>query len=268
MKKIFNVLLLVLGACLCLHAEDIITLRTGEDIAAKILEVSTTEIKYKRMDNVEGPTFVVPVSEVLIVRYENGSNQVFEQQPKVVNPYAYPAPVDYGTAGKVVPGMRYNEYRHLYNPSDYVRMPGDSHSPVAGGICSFLIPGLGQMICGEVGRGFAFFGGTVGCWVLTGVGAGLATSGAYAAGSGYATGGAGLAATGIALTLIGSIGWFAVDIWAIVDAVQVAKVKNMYLQDMRNMSSEVDIKLQPYVSTISTGYAKTPVAGLSLAVTF
>lgn len=264
MKKIFNVLFLVLGACLCLHAEDIITLRTGEDIAAKILEVSTTEIKYKRMDNVEGPTFVVPVSEVLIVRYENGSNQVFEQQPKAINPYAYVAPVDYGTAGKVVPGMRYNEYRHLYNPSDYVRMPGDSHSPVAGGICSFLIPGLGQMICGEVGRGLAFFGGTVGCCVLTGVGASLAISGAYAAGSGYETRVGG----GIALTLIGSIGLFAVDIWAIIDAVQVAKVKNMYLQDMRNMSSEVDIKLQPYVSTISNGYAKTPVAGLSLAVTF
>ena len=163
MQKTFNVLMLILGACLCLQAEDIITLRTGEDIAAKILEVSTTEIKYKRMDNVDGPTFVVPVSEVLIVRYENGSNQVFEHQPKVVNPYAYPAPVDYGTAGKVVPGMRYNEYRHLYNPSDYVRMPGDSHSPVAGGICSFLIPGLGQMICGEVGRGFAFFGDGCGC---------------------------------------------------------------------------------------------------------
>ena len=75
--------------------------------------------------------------------------------------------------GNLSPDMRYRDYKRLYNPKDYVRMPGDRHSPAVSGVCSWLIPGLGQMICGEVGRGFGYLGGAVACGAAVGTGYGL-----------------------------------------------------------------------------------------------
>ena len=59
-----------------------------------------------------------------------------------------------------------------------------------------------------------------------------------------------------------------ISIGAKVDAVRVAKVKNMYVQDLRRTASTLDVRLQPYVSAFSNGFVQTPVAGLSLAVSF
>ncbi len=60
-------------------AQDIITKKDGTDVQAKILEVTPQEIKYKRFDNQAGPTFTLLISDVLIVKYENGSRDVFDQ---------------------------------------------------------------------------------------------------------------------------------------------------------------------------------------------
>ncbi len=54
-----------------------ITKKTGEDITVKVLEVTTSEIKYKKFDNLDGPTFSILKSEVLIIRYKNGTKDVF-----------------------------------------------------------------------------------------------------------------------------------------------------------------------------------------------
>ena len=47
-------------------------------------------------------------------------------------------------------------------------------SPAWSEVASFIIPGLGQMMCEETGRGFAYPGGTVGCYIITGLGASIA----------------------------------------------------------------------------------------------
>jgi len=59
------------------YAQDMITKKTGEDISAKVLEVTTSEVKYKKTDNLEGPIFSILKSEVLIIRYKNGTKDVF-----------------------------------------------------------------------------------------------------------------------------------------------------------------------------------------------
>ena len=41
------------------------------------MEVTTSEIKYKKFDNLDGPTFSILKSEVLIIRYKNGTKDVF-----------------------------------------------------------------------------------------------------------------------------------------------------------------------------------------------
>jgi len=67
----------------CLFSQDIITKKSGEDIQAKVLEVTTTEVKYKKFDNLNGPVFSILKSELLLIRYENGSKDVFNDNKKV-----------------------------------------------------------------------------------------------------------------------------------------------------------------------------------------
>ena len=55
-----------------LLSQDIITLKTNEEIKAKVLEINDEEIKYKRFENLEGPQYTLKLSKVLKVRYENG----------------------------------------------------------------------------------------------------------------------------------------------------------------------------------------------------
>ena len=55
---------------------DIITLRNGEVITAKVTEISQTEIRYKRFDNLEGPTRIIPIKEVFAINYANGTREV------------------------------------------------------------------------------------------------------------------------------------------------------------------------------------------------
>ena len=60
-------------------AQDLITKKSGEDVKAKVIEVTTTEIKYKKAENINGPLFTILKSDVLLLRYENGSKDVFDE---------------------------------------------------------------------------------------------------------------------------------------------------------------------------------------------
>jgi hypothetical protein len=66
-----------------LNAQDIITKRNGDDIEAKVLEISDLEIKYKKFNFLDGPTYTEKKSEILIIRYENGSKDIFLEKDKV-----------------------------------------------------------------------------------------------------------------------------------------------------------------------------------------
>lgn len=61
-------------------AQDIIVTRDSKRIEAKILEVSSSEVKYKEASNADGPTFVLNTSEINTIIYSNGSVKVFDQQ--------------------------------------------------------------------------------------------------------------------------------------------------------------------------------------------
>jgi hypothetical protein len=76
LKKILFTITTSLTIANC-FSQDVITKKSSEDIQAKIMEVTTTEIKYKKYDNPNGPTFTLLKSDVLMIRYENGSKDVF-----------------------------------------------------------------------------------------------------------------------------------------------------------------------------------------------
>jgi hypothetical protein len=83
MKKfcIFISVFVFIGGLFSVNAQDIIVLRDGNMIEAKVTEISPTEIRYKRFNHLDGPTIVVSISSVLSVRYENGTVEVFNAAP-------------------------------------------------------------------------------------------------------------------------------------------------------------------------------------------
>ena len=71
--------LIVLAFCSVIYAQDIIVTNDAQKIDAKILEVSKTEIKYKELNNLDGPTFVLETGDIHSVIYANGKVVLYEQ---------------------------------------------------------------------------------------------------------------------------------------------------------------------------------------------
>jgi hypothetical protein len=93
MKKGFLVLTaigLFIGGALAVSAQDLIILRDGSVIEAKVTEIAPSEIRYKRANHLDGPTIVVPVATVLSIRYANGKVDQFNAAPSA--PAGAPAP--------------------------------------------------------------------------------------------------------------------------------------------------------------------------------
>ena len=59
---------------------DVILLKNGEEISAKVLEITPTEVKYKRCDNLEGPTTTINKSTIFSITYANGSKEVMKTE--------------------------------------------------------------------------------------------------------------------------------------------------------------------------------------------
>lgn len=81
MKKICIFCLLTVTLCSAM-SQDVITTKSGEEIMAKVSEVSKTEIKYKRFDNPEGPTYIVNKRDVFMVKYQNGTKEIMKNEPE------------------------------------------------------------------------------------------------------------------------------------------------------------------------------------------
>ncbi len=87
MKKIILITLVSIFTASICFSQDIIIKKSLEDVQAKVIEVTTTEIKYKKFNNLNGPTYIILKSDVLMIRYENGTKDIFpeSQNTSVVN---------------------------------------------------------------------------------------------------------------------------------------------------------------------------------------
>lgn len=249
MRKLITICFALL--CYNAFAQDLITKKDGTDIQAKVLEVTTNEVKYKLFDDPDGVTYTARKSELLMVRYESGRKDIFSNSS-----YSSRYTTNREPVMGITPNMKYKQLKSIYNYQEYEERFDDRYNPILSGVASFFIPGLGQMICGEVGRGFAYLGGHIGGMILAPV-IMAAGKGAY----GYISTEAALAA------LVIYAGVITLDICAIVDGVRVAKVKNMYEQDLRKHYA-IDVDLYPSVNFVQLGNNIRPTAGLTLAIKF
>lgn len=76
-KTFLSTIAMIVLSC-SLYAQDKIFMRDGETIDAKIKTVGTKTVTYSRYDNQSGPEYTIMKIEVLKIKYQNGSEDVFE----------------------------------------------------------------------------------------------------------------------------------------------------------------------------------------------
>ena len=114
---------------------------------------------------------------------------------------------------------QYRINKSKYDLKDYHFEVGDPYNPGIMGLSSLLIPGFGQILEGEPGRGFLFMGGFVGLEVIKV----FAIHGPIKA---------------ITYVLYGY------HIWSMFDAYHVARVNNVAFRDKYKQT--YNFRLQPY----------------------
>ncbi len=79
MKK----LMLVFAALVCgifsVTAQDLIVKIDATEIKSKVLEIAPDVVKYKKFSNLEGPTYILPVSEIDHILFANGEKEQFRK---------------------------------------------------------------------------------------------------------------------------------------------------------------------------------------------
>ncbi len=90
MKQKLLVIIMVLTFAAS-YSQDVITKKNGDDIASKVIELTPTEVKYKKIDNPDGPIYTILKSDVLMIRYENGTKDIFNETVEKESPVALPS---------------------------------------------------------------------------------------------------------------------------------------------------------------------------------
>lgn len=92
MKRVL--LFLMLLSATSVFAQDVIVKKDGSTILSKVVEVGSTEVKYKKFSNQNGPTYTITKAEIQAINYENGEKDTFTgavvtqpQQNIVLNHY-------------------------------------------------------------------------------------------------------------------------------------------------------------------------------------
>lgn len=78
MKKIIIFFLLLSSTIL--KAQDVIVTNDGSTIICKVIEVGTSEVKYKKVSNMDGPLYSILNSDINTINYENGEKERFGKE--------------------------------------------------------------------------------------------------------------------------------------------------------------------------------------------
>ena len=164
-------------------------------------------------------------------------------------------PLDGITKISITGNDHYCFNKKKYDYRIYSFKKGDPYNPSSAGFASLIIPGLGQMISGEPGRGLLFFTGFTGCLVVSMVGF-----------LNYANSYEGQNMKGLEVSLAGLIGALCIDLWSVGDAVRVAKVNNLVLRNKHR--SSYNLKIMPILNTPDYGIKHNIPIGLGFRATF
>ena len=80
MKKILSLFVIIVGMATIASAQDIITTIDSQEIKAKILEISSTQVKYVDFNYQDGPVYVFNADEIASITLANGEVKTFAQK--------------------------------------------------------------------------------------------------------------------------------------------------------------------------------------------
>ena len=83
MKKLFFIAIVMFCSIGSAFAQDVIVLKNGNEINAIVQEVGINDVKYKKFENPNGPNYTLLQSQILMIKYENGTQDVFEEKIKM-----------------------------------------------------------------------------------------------------------------------------------------------------------------------------------------
>ena len=260
MKKLLFLVMAFFLSLATISAQDLISKRNGDDIKAKVIETDNSSIKYRLAEEPDGVVYSIPKSEVLEIHYASGRNEVFND--------SFPGLVGRTIPEGIVPGMKYKQLKKLYDHKDYIPGTVERHRKPGGcGVASFFIPGLGQLIEGEVGRGLGWLGGAVLSNVLLGVGVTETIN--YSLqyddfNDEYYIDEFGPEHLAIILGFVGSV---TTCVWSTIDAVRIAKVQNLYYSDLKQQRG-YSMEIYPSTDYIRVAERVQPTAGVTFALKF
>ena len=165
----------------------------------------------------------------------------------------------------------YKELKEIYNFRVYHEHESDPYNTSMAGLFGFFSPGVPQLVMNETLRGACFFGGSAVCWYVAEDAAQELSklTAINSEGQAYYTD----TDKAAKYTKI-MLGALAVDlgiaIWSCIDAKRVAKVKNMYYQDVYGRQSSVKMNVEPFLSYTPAEVSGNvqPAAGLSMKLSF
>lgn len=190
MKKFFFISCFLIAGRLSIGAQDLIITVDAEKIEAHILQISETEVQYKKASYPEGPTFIIATNRIASITFANGEVHTFHQQnaveqEKTQQYESYELMTKAGSCysyGNVTMNKeQYAAFLRQTCPAAYQQFQsGDQlvHTGIGllvGGLISEII-GITTFTCGMVGTGstLAWIGGCleIACiptWIVGGV---------------------------------------------------------------------------------------------------
>lgn len=121
----------------------------------------------------------------------------------------------------------------MYNSRDYTFENGDPYDPLLCGVASYFVPGLGQIMADEVGRGLTFTGIFAGSLAVSMVGITklmLANPNQNGSSSN----------NGVGMLIGGAVVGVVTQYWSVADAVRVAKINSMAYRDRSGRSYKME----------------------------
>lgn len=230
------------------EAQDVITKRDGTDIEAKVLEVNPSDVKYKRFDNLDGPTYSIMNSDILLIRYANGSKEVFNSEPQEQDDNLF-----FASNPEVLHvGMKYRDIKKLYNKNAYDALLNPQYSASRAWM-NLLVPGLAQFTMGEGGLGCRYLFSYLASDLMMGIGYGLVDGGED---------------IGAPVFLVGLISTLITGISSITNASKVAKIKSLYFSDIAKMYKGYTFTVAPVLTPTYSIEGLQYAPSLSMRVSF
>lgn len=126
MRPILLLLLFILLGPLA-QAQDLLTKRNGEEISVRVVEITPSEVRYRRADNPNGPLITIWKSDVFQIRYANGSLEMAPLPAPPAPVYTTPAPAPvYAPAAAAKPAVATSNVPVISNTDPNDALLGES----------------------------------------------------------------------------------------------------------------------------------------------